>query len=83
MRQFISEHNIHIIEENLGNQIAGYLNHTFGEKLIHVNSEIPSYYKKVVIAYFLPMNTNKYTDVSFIKFLTMKRLLQHKIELAI
>jgi len=71
--QVISEQNVHIVEENLGNQIAGYLNHTFEEKLIHVNSEIPSYYKDFVIAYFLPLNS---ADVSSIKFLTIERLFE-------
>ena len=64
----------YIIEENLGNQIAGYCNHTNGQKLIHVNSEIPRYCKKIVIAYFLPTYTNKCTHTEEISFLMMKDL---------
>ena len=71
-----AENNIHIIEENLGNQIAGYYNITHGEKLIHVNSEIPRYYKEIVIAYFLPKNTNKCTQEDSILFLTMNKITQ-------
>jgi len=77
--ELAAKNNIHIIEENLGNQIAGYYNNTFGEKLIHVNSEIPSYCKTLVIAYFLPKDANKCTDISYIDFLTMERLLNTKI----
>ena len=72
MYKIAAENNIYIIEENLGNQIAGYYNNTFGEKLIHVNSEIPRYYKKFVIAYFLPKNTNKCTSTEEISCLSME-----------
>lgn len=74
MGQFISEKNFYIIEENLGKHIAGYYHHTNGQKLIHVNSEIPRYYKELVIAYFLPKNTNICTQGDELSFLSMKNL---------
>ena len=62
---------VYIIEENLGEQIAGYYNNTFGEKLIHVNSTIPSYYKNFVIAYFL---SNNYMMNVRLKIVTICRI---------
>jgi len=72
-----AENNMYIVEENLGNQIAGYYN-TIGEKLIHVNSEIPRYCKNIVIAYFLLNNTNKCTQTDGICFLMIKTLQKFK-----
>ena len=65
-----------VIEENLGKQIAGYYNTTNDKKLIHVNSEIPSYCKDFVIAYFLRYFPNKCTENTDFVFLTMKKLAQ-------
>lgn len=69
-----AENNIHIVEENLGEQIAGYFIHAYGEKLIHVNSEIPSYCKTFVIAYFLRYYPNKRAQNEQISLLTNEHL---------
>ena len=71
-----AKNNIYIVEENLGNQIAGYSNNTFGEKLIHVNSKIPSYCKEFVIAYFLPQDTNKCTQNDNLSILTIEKVMK-------
>lgn len=65
-----------VIEENLGNQVAGYYNTTNDKKLIHVNSEIPSYCKNFVIAYFLRYFPNKCTENTDFVFLSMNHLAQ-------
>jgi len=70
------EKNTLIIEENLGHQIAGYSNNTNDKKLIHVNSKIPSYYKNIVIAYFLFKTPNICTQISGFDFLTIDKLAQ-------
>lgn len=72
--ELAAENNIHIVEENLGEQIAGYFNHAYGQKLMHINSEIPSYYKKFVIAYFLYYFPNKCTQNEQISLLTTAHL---------
>lgn len=72
--ELAAENNIHIVEENLGEQIAGYFIHAYGEKLIHVNSEIQSYCKTFVIAYFLRYYPNKRTQNEQISLLATKHL---------
>lgn len=72
--ELAAENNIHIVEENLGEQIAGYFIHAYGEKLIHINSEMTSYYKKFVIAYFLRYYPNKCTQNEQISLLMISHL---------
>ena len=72
--EIATKNNFYIIEENLGEQIAGYLNCSYGNKLIHVNSEMPSCHKKFVIASFLYEKPNKRTHNDSISFISMHNL---------